>query len=123
AFLGDVGAQALAEGAVQEVGGAVVEDDGGAAAGVDAGAKAVADGQSAAGEPADVAVVLAGKLAGVLDSEARGGGRLGRGGGRLRELAGVADLAAGFGVERAAVEEDDGFVAGFDAVDRAAVAQ
>ena len=59
-----------------------------------------------------MAMELAGELARVVDDEAHVLGI---------ELAGVADLAAGFRIERRAVEDHDRFVASGDRIDRAAI--
>ena len=92
----------------------MVEHDGRAARAVHGAREHVADLQRTLGNTTQVAVELAGELAGIghLDPHLR----------RLQH-AGVADLAAGLGVERGAVGDHDHFLARAGRIDRTAVAQ
>ena len=85
ALLRHVGAKQASQRPVQQVGRAVVEHGTGPALGVDGGEQAVADLQAAAAHAPEVAVELAGELAGVVDVEARALGE---------QLTGIANLAA-----------------------------
>jgi hypothetical protein len=106
-------AQHLAQGRVQQVGGGVVERGGLARGGIDLGADRVADRQCPGVQPAEVQVGQA-VLARVGDHETPAGGV---------QLTVVADLAAGLGIERRALEHHGAVVAGRQGVDAAAVAQ
>lgn len=59
-----------------------------------------------------MAVELAGQFQRVIDLEAHTA---------CGQHAGIADLSAGFGIERGLVEQDDSLIARFDGIDRAAV--
>ncbi len=114
ALLLHVGAQHLAQRGMQQVRGGMVEDGGAAAIAVDLRRQRGADLQAAAAQLADMAMELAGELLRLLDLEQHA---------VCAQLAQVADLAAGFGVERGAVEQYDRRIAGLDRFDRAPVLQ
>ena len=110
AALGDVVAEGAAQGLVQQVGRGVVGADGAAAVVVDGKLGGGAAGEGALGDAALVDEE-AGLLADVGDLDA---GLVGA------QRAGVADLAAGFGVERRLVEDDLHVGADVRALDRVA---
>ena len=112
AGLADVFAEHVAEGGVEQVGGGVVAGRVGASGAVDLGLDLVADGELSGGDFADVGDHVA-EGAGLGDFELRAVGGDG---------AGVADLAAAFGVEGRGVEDDADLVAGRGVGDRLAVA-
>jgi hypothetical protein len=102
ALLLHVAAEHFAQGLVHEVGGGVVAHRGGARGQVDLGLHGVADGQLAELQDALVAEDVGLDLLRVVDLEDAVGGF---------EQAAVADLAAGFGVERRVVEHHHAGVA------------
>ena len=114
AFLADVFTQHLAQGGMQQMGGAVVQHRGLAAVAVDARRELVADRDRTGFEPAGMTMEHGRQLLGVGDREAY----------RTRaQQAGVAGLAAGLGVERRAVEHHHAMLAGRQRRHRQAVFQ
>ena len=105
ALLLHVGAQHLAQRLVHEVRRRVVAHRARARVVIDLGGHGVADRELARLHLADVAEDIGLDLLRVLDGEER------QAGAALGKLAAVADLAAGLGVERRAVEDDDAALA------------
>src|SRR6218665_2032434 len=89
-------AQHFAQGRMEQVGRRMVEDGAGTASGVDRGNHMVADLQTALGDTTDVTMELARELerVGDIEFDAPPG-----------QHAGVTALAAGFGVDRRAIED------------------
>lgn len=94
---------------MQQMRGRVVEDGLAATLHVDAACQHIAQYQRTFGDAPDMAMELAGKLLGVGDLD---------GDIATAQLAAIADLATGLGIERRTVGEHDNLVAGFRAFDR-----
>ncbi|MNF43853.1 hypothetical protein D3C84_249540 [compost metagenome] len=111
ALLLHVLAEHLAQRGVQQVGGRVVERGGAAHRGIDLGFHGLADAQAACADHAVVQVGATG-LGGIAHVEAHATG--------IAQVAAVTDLAAGFGVERGAVEDHHALLAFLQLLDRRA---
>ncbi len=107
-----MGAQHFAQGGVQQVGCRVVEDGGATARTVHGTGQHVTQLDGALLQRADVAMELACELLRIGHRQLHASGR---------QHAGIADLAAGFGVERGLRGEHDHLVTGLHGVHRAAI--
>jgi len=107
ALLCDVGAEAAAQGLVQEVGGGVMGADGGPPCVVEFGDDGGADGDFARLDDADMDHEVAGAFVGVRDDDPQI---------IARYRAGIANLAAGLRIEGGLVEDDGDVVASLGAL-------